>query len=374
MAYESTPPVHDSRRLMRFITSEGRFGALIDQLTERLFRNVVAEAIPPAFDIEITFASASSPFLWPPRQFNEKVVGAINDGALFYTYVGHGWAHGFDSLRVGRDRYPILSLPDVPKINVTGTPPIMLVVACTTAQFDTPRGVGIGEALLANPNGPVAYWGATRVCHPAANSVIGRALALHMVQEGEDRRLGDVIRKAWDSVLDPASVKSDPQQGLIRIVVKSFIGEADMDRLVLEGRWMYTLLGDPALRIAFPVEDLRVSTAFVEDGSAMDVTVEAPLPDGTEVTVRLETKRNRNLNTTTPVDNVNDPRMADTIRENHRLMNNWTLATTRVTLKAGTGTVRLPQPVSKRTRILKAIARTEGQVHQGALVIPPTKK
>ncbi len=374
IAYETTPPVHDTRRLMRFVTSEGRFGPVIDRLTENLFRNIVAEAIPPAFDIEITFASASSPFLWPPRQFNEKVVGALNDGALFYTYVGHGWAHGFDSLRVGRDRYPILSLSDVPKINVSGTPPIMLVVACTTAMFDAPRGVAIGEALLANPNGPVAYWGATRVCHPAANSVIGRALAMHMVQEGEDRRLGDVIRKSWDSVLDPATVKGDPQQGLIRMVVKSFIGEADMDRLVLEGSWMYTLLGDPALRIAFPAEDIELDATFLNDDSAMQITVAAPLPDGTEVALRLESKRNRNLNRTEPVSNVGDPAMADTIRENHRLMNDWTLATTTVTLQGGKGSVRLDQPTSNRTRILKAVARTAGQVHQGARFIPPTKK
>jgi hypothetical protein len=373
IAYETRPPVHDTRRLMRFVTSEGRFGPVIDRLTENLFRNIVAEAIPPAFDIEITFASASSPFLWPPRQFNEKVVGALNEGALFYTYVGHGWAHGFDSLRVGSDRYPILSLPDVPKVNVSGTPPIMLVVACTTAMFDAPRGVGIGEALLASPNGPVAYWGATRICHPAANSVIGRALALYMVQEGEDRRLGDVIRKAWDSVLDPAAVRGDPQQGLIRMVVKGFIGEADMNRLVLEGRWMYTLLGDPALRIAFPAEDIGLDATFVDEGRAMEITVAAALPDGTPVTLRLESKRNRNLNRTEPVSNVADPRMADTIRENHRRMNDWTLAEATVTLEGGKATMRLAQPVSNRTRILKAIARTTDQVHQGAVVIPPTK-
>ena len=33
----------------------------------------------------------------------------MNEGALFYTYVGHGWEKGFDHMHVGDERYPILS-------------------------------------------------------------------------------------------------------------------------------------------------------------------------------------------------------------------------------------------------------------------------
>ena len=35
----------------------------------------------------------------------------------------------------------------------------------------------IGETLLASPGGPIGYWGATRICHPAANTLLGRAIA-----------------------------------------------------------------------------------------------------------------------------------------------------------------------------------------------------
>src|SRR5262249_36175556 len=91
IATETKPPADVTRRTLRFVTSEGRFGPAIDGLIERLFRGIVATRIPAAYDAEITFASATSDFLWPPRAFNEKVIQGINDGALFETYVGHGW-------------------------------------------------------------------------------------------------------------------------------------------------------------------------------------------------------------------------------------------------------------------------------------------
>ena len=106
ISYETNPPAHPSRRMLRFVTNEGRFGALIDNAIEHLFRGVLADQIPAAFDVEVTFASAKSPFLWPPHDMNAKVIDSLNQGSMFFTYVGHGFQFGFDSLRVGRERFP----------------------------------------------------------------------------------------------------------------------------------------------------------------------------------------------------------------------------------------------------------------------------
>ena len=60
-----------------------------------------------------------------------------------------------------------------PNITVKGTPPAMFVIACTTALFDDPKIRSVGERLMDRWNGPLAYYGATRVCHPAWNSIVG---------------------------------------------------------------------------------------------------------------------------------------------------------------------------------------------------------
>jgi hypothetical protein len=373
--YETEPPADASRRLMRFVTSEARFGPLIDGLIERLFRSVVAAEIPPAYDIEVTFASATSPYLWPPPLFGEKVVSGLNAGCLFYTYVGHGFEQGFDSLRVGSQRFPILHLGDAARVAAEGTPPVVFVVACSTASFDMPEAEGIGEALLARPRGPVAYWGATRVCHPAANSLLGREIARFMAREEGRATLGQILDRARDQVLEPT--ESDPGRALIQTGIAMMIprdGEhtPSVARLALEASWMYELLGDPALRVAFPRADLAVRAETGAEGTEVLVGVASALPAGTEIEVSLELPRDEDPARPPRVPNPLDPASFDRIRENHRRMNDWALARTTLRLEAdGTAQTTLALPAGRAPRglVVKAWALADGDVHQGATVL-----
>jgi hypothetical protein len=369
IAYETKPPVDPTRRLLRFITSEGRFGSFVDNLMERQFRSILAKDVPPAFDIEVTFASADSPFLWPPPAFNDKVLAGLNEGALFYTYVGHGFSQGFDTLHVGAQRYPILHVNDVPRVDVRGTPPIMLVLACTTAMFDAQRGAGIGESLLARPHGPIAYWGATRVCHPIYNTWIGQALAQRIAagptgaRPDSSVRLGDILDAARDNVL------ANPPQGAVGLLLKNFAGIEDMNRLMQEGALMYTLLGDPALRVALPANDIEVE-ARVEGGEVI-CTLRAPLPEGTQLHVSLELPRNRSVEKATLPERPDDPAVFEQIRATHARMNDWALQRRVVNVKEGGWTGTLPLGDQKpKGLIVKAWALTAEQVHQGALRLP----
>ena len=64
------------------------------------------------------------------------MIDALNKGSLFFTYVGHGFAQGLDTLRVGGEYFPILNMEDVDRVAIKGTPPAVFVLACTTAMFD----------------------------------------------------------------------------------------------------------------------------------------------------------------------------------------------------------------------------------------------
>ena len=365
VAYETNPPADPSRRLLRFVTNEARFGAIIDRLIEMAFRTVVSAGIPPAYDIEVTFASVASPNLWPPPEFDEKVIQGFNDGCLFYTYVGHGFARGFDSLRIGNQRFPVLHVDGADRVRCVKTPPAAFVLACTTATFDDPRHLGIGETLMANPQGPIAYWGATRICHPSANTLLGRSIARHMSREEGRWRLGDILQHANDEILAPPG---DPSRSpMIDMALRAFTKGATPERLSLEATWMYALLGDPATRIAIPAAGLQVDAA-VDAQRQLEVAVRTALPDGTQVHLSVEVQRNRRLHTPEAVENPQDPASYEQIRANHALAND--LAFVRHVSPVVDGKVTwswtVPEDVSASTVIVKAWAIAEGDVHQGA--------
>lgn len=367
IAYETSPPVDPSRRRLRFVTNEARFGAFIDRLIETMFRSILTTNIPAGYDIEVTFASPTSPYLWPPPEFDDKVIEGFNAGCLFYTYVGHGFAHGFDSLHVGDRRFPVLHVDGADRVRCEKTPPVVFVVACTTATFDDPRSLGIGETLMANPAGPIAYWGATRICHPAANTLLGRSIARHMSREEGRWRLGDILAHARDEVLDPTG---DSGRALIDMALRALARGAPPERLALEGTWMYTLLGDPATRIAVPASDLGVEAVF--DGErTLEITAQIPLADGTEVHLSVEVQRNRRAHEPVPVENPLDEASYDRIRANHDTVNDLALA--RHVARVEQGRVAwswpLPDDVTAPRLVVKAWAIGKGDVHQGAQLI-----
>lgn len=367
--YETSPPVDPSRRLMRFITSEGRFGPFIDGLLENKFQAVVTNDVPPAYDIEVTFAAPRSPRLWPPPELNAKVIDGFNQGCLFYTYVGHGFAEGFDTLRVDGQRYRILHADDVDRIACARTPPATFVFACTTALFDAPGVEGIGERLLANPAGPIAYWGATRICHPAANAMYGSTLARAMAEDEGGRRLGEILDVARDRMLD-----AGPDSGLqfLQFVTNLLARGADASRLNLEASWMYVLLGDPATRVAFPRGDVAVEATA--DGPELRVVLRAPLPDGTVLHASLEAPRNQPIHAPEPVTDPTDPAAFATIRQNHDRVNDLAYARRDVEVHGGRAELvfDLPAPdddARPARLVVKAWALTPDDVHQGAVVV-----
>ena len=363
--YETKPPADASRRVLRFITSEGRFSPFIDNLIEGKFRNVLAHGVPPAFDVEVTYANPRSPYLWPPPELSSKVIAGLNDGALFYTYVGHGFEKGFDTLQVGTQRYGILHAGDAERVDIRHTPPVVFVLACTTAMFDGLRGDGIGEALMKRPSGPIAYWGASRICHPVYNAFIGEAVARNLGTDPRLRRIGDLLARARAEAPTLAG-------STIRGALQLLAGVRDFDRLFAEGDAMYTLLGDPALEIAFPRGDIDVRATL--DAAARSITAEVrtDLPDGTPMQVALEVPRNVDHATLEGITDPGDPASFPAIRRNHARVNDLALARKTLSLTGGRLEVRfdVPEGVATEGLVVKAWCIAKGDVWQGAAVLP----
>src|SRR6185436_2283799 len=148
---------------------------MIDDVLERHFNAVVSGKIPMAYDIETAYAKPTSKYCFFPPKFGANAIRMLNDGALFFAYVGHGFRGGFDDVRYKDEDYPILESKNVTQIEVKDGLPIMVVIACSTGEFDAPTHC-IGEAIFKRRRGPVAFIGGSRVTQPYGNGLLGTKL------------------------------------------------------------------------------------------------------------------------------------------------------------------------------------------------------
>lgn len=362
--YETSLAPDPTRRLLRFVTSEGRFGALVDGMLEMAFRQVIARDIPEAYDLEVTYANLRSDWLWPPRRFADKVVEDLSEGSLFFTYVGHGFEKGFDRLRVGREAFPILDMEAVKRVDVRGTPPVVLVLACTTAMFDGLEGPGVNEALLALPSGPIACWGATRDSHPAANTLFGMELAAGLGLATPGTRLGDLLQAASDR-----AVLGDGGAQLVRAALRLLSTQGydlDPERLAVEASWMYTLLGDPATRLALVPGDVQVDVRPTDEGLA--VTVVAPAAEGARVVVRRQRSRAQPARLPRLEQDPASPEAEAAIMERHAQVNDLTLAEVEGKLVGGRCEVVVPG-AAQEGEVVQVVVTDATSLHHGGLTL-----
>jgi hypothetical protein len=243
-------------------------------------------------------------------------------------------------------------------VAVEGTPPVLVVLACTTALFDGIGVEGIGETLLERPRGPIAYWGATRICHPLYNLAVGEALAQRIGAKGGRVRLGPLFDAARDAAFEKA----------FTWIHKLLANVEDPARLMPEGARMYMLLGDPALELALPAP-LGVEARV--EGDHVVARATGDLPAGTTVHFTLELTRDRNAHDATPVPDPSAPANADAVMAKHAAMNDWRLATVTAPFEADAASARLPLGDREpQGLVVKAWALTPDDVHQGAIVLP----
>jgi hypothetical protein len=278
LEYETASKPGRWQKKVDFLTGQGNFGALIDLILEQKFTAVVTENIPAAYDIELAYAKPSSLYCWYPPKFNENALRMLNEGALFYAYVGHGLRTCFDDVRYLDDAYPIFDEKDAAKVNIQGGLPVMVVIACDTGQFDHPAGDCIGERLFKKRRGPVAFIGGSRTTQPYGNGLLGRRLVLEIFRSPAPT-LGECLWRAKAAVLERDDSAFRTQADAIAAVVQ---GPASLEPMRKDVILHYNLLGDPALVLQRPREDLRLESkghpgagrTFVVTGHSAESPVE----------------------------------------------------------------------------------------------------
>ena len=161
---------------------------------------------------------------------NDAIVNSVFNGALIVNYSGHG-----NSQRLAEET--ILSQTELNRFNNANKLPLFITASCDFAPYDDPSKTSLGASLLmGNTNGAIALMTTTRVVFAYSNRIINDnylRIALQPKPNGQYLSLGEAVMAAKNTTY------------------QSF-GDVFNNR-------KFTLLGDPAMRLAFPTYRLQLT-------------------------------------------------------------------------------------------------------------------
>jgi hypothetical protein len=295
LAFENVPATGAWRERISFVAGVGGFGGLIDGAIETATRKFLTEQIPAAYKTTMTYGSWRSPFCPDPRRFHDVAVDRLNEGCLFWVYLGHGQPYALDHVRVPGGTFHIMDVNDMPRLQCQDGLPIAVMLACYTGAFDAARDC-LGEEMLRTPGGPVSIVCSSRTSMPYAMAVMGTAM-MHECFHERRETLGEVVLQAKRSMLSTIDDQDDPRwqtRQLLDAVASLLMLNGDTKLLDDERREhaaLFQLLGDPLLSLR-PPASVEVDIARqVAAGSALPVTLRSPVSG--RCTVELVCRRDK---------------------------------------------------------------------------------
>lgn len=165
---------------------------------------------------------------------NDAIDNAVLRGSLTINYLGHGgelgWAH---------ER--ILEVSQINKWSNLSNLPLLITATCEFSRFDDPKRTSAGEFVFLNPDGGgIALLTTTRLVYSTPNFTLARRFnAVAYDEYDEYPRLGDLARLTKET------------------------------QFSLNSR-VFALLGDPAVRLAYPQEKV-VATSVPDTIRALDL-------------------------------------------------------------------------------------------------------
>ena len=235
IAFMSNQNASSWKNLVYFLGDDG------DENEHMRYANNVAEYVITKFPaIEVhkimwdayTRVSSTNSNTYP--EVTKQIRKQMKDGALVMNYTGHAGTHTFSHEFV-------IKREDFETVKSTKLP-LWVTCACDVMPFDSYTG-NIGESAVLNPSGgALAFYGTTRTVYASQNYNMNRYFMQYLFSTKTDdskqrNRIGDAIRMAKSSII------SDGREAGY-----------------LENKLHYALLGDPALIMGNPIQDVIVDS------------------------------------------------------------------------------------------------------------------
>jgi len=163
-------------------------------------------------------------------QANQAINNQVYNGTLIWNFNGHG-----GSSRLAEET--ILDQDIVNSWNNANRLPLFITATCDFAPYDIPQVNSLGENILLRPKtGAIALMTTTRIVFASSNRIMNNnylQIALQPDANGRYKTLGDAVKEA-----------------------KNYTNQTSGD---ITNNRKFTLLGDPALTIAYPVLKVRIT-------------------------------------------------------------------------------------------------------------------
>ena len=172
---------------------------------------------------------------------NTAIINQLFNGTLLFNYTGHG---GYQRLA----DEAVIDQDVLNKISNQNKLPLFITATCDFAPYDDPTKTAIGSQLLTqNNNGAIALMTTTRIVFAFSNRIINNNylnIALHPDAAGKYLTFGDAVKRA-----------------------KNYTYQTFPD---IANNRKFTLLGDPAMKLAFPENKLQLTAINNQNLSGTD--------------------------------------------------------------------------------------------------------
>ena len=168
----------------------------------------------------------------------------MNQGALMMNYSGHGAPTSISHEYV-------LQLPDFQAATSLRLP-LWMTASCDIMPFDGQE-ANIGESALFNKKGgAIAFYGTTRTVYQPQNRLMNLGFTRHVLSKDADGKaiaIGEAVRLTKNELVTAGVITGYDSTGK---PLRST--DTSVNRL------QYSLLGDPAVRLAMPTRDIEVTS------------------------------------------------------------------------------------------------------------------
>jgi hypothetical protein len=245
-----------------------------------------AQAVSPLLQIHAVCHVATSQWNVPDAMLHDQSMAVLREGEAFTLHMGHSSPDGFWS-----DGARFVDRADWQTLNMPHGAGVLVTCGCFACQYD-PAGredhEGFGLTAVRSPGGPVAVIGATAESYSVAGLTAFNGLLPCFTGDRFPERLGE----AWMDIQH--GIAAGPVDYLTAKMLD--YGDGSSGRIPLEiqrqeHQQMWTLLGDPALRLPEVAAEISLHVPAAVKATER-LSVQGQLPEGSHVDhVRIQLER-----------------------------------------------------------------------------------
>jgi hypothetical protein len=340
LAYEDNRNFGPWRSRINFVAGEGGFGTVTDNVLESAARKFITWGVPAPYRTTMTYGSWQSPYCPDPHKFHECCLERINEGCLFWVYIGHGSPQQVKQADFPDGRQPILSTADASRLNCGDAPPIAMFLACHTGAFASPRDC-LAEELLRSPGGPVAVISGSNVTMPYAMSFLGRE-AMRECFENRRETVGELLFNAKRNIVSGYSSPFWSATNALAASVSPVSFQPKEERR--EHLQLFNLFGDPTMKVRLPEAVQIAAPAISAPGETIHIVGQSPIDGEADIELVVRRDRFRNKLAERPRYEVG-PNASKTFEAAYREANDPRLVTKKISVRNGRFETDLAVPI-----------------------------